>query len=613
MDAAQEIKSRLDVADIVGEYLPLKPAGSGAFKALCPFHHEKTPSFYISRPRQSWHCFGCDQGGDIISFVEKMEGMEFREALELLAQKAGVTLPQYDGEKASLRKRLYEVNDLAVKFFRASLAQLPQAEHARAYVKKRGLDDLTLDLFKLGYAPGEWSALTDALIKRGVTAEELLQTGLVSKRENGSGVYDRFRDRLMFPIADIHGNIVGFTGRILSDTKNPSTGSGRAEAKYVNTPETIIYRKSAVLYGMDKAKGDIRQKNLAIIVEGNMDVIGSHQFGVANVVAASGTALTSEQLALIKRFTTNLSMAFDQDAAGQAATLRGLDLARAQDFSIKIITLPPEAGKDPDDAVRKDPELWKQAIVDAVPIMDWIYRMAFRDQHGHTPDEKKKISQTLLPEIQRIAHPVERDHWLKRLGTDLGVSESALNEALGKLSHKKILTKAFTTPTHNVSANTDKDTTVIKRPEREGERRVFSMIIFHPELWVAAHAAGLQAFEWQEPDLRVLYEALRLRYPSDQSLLAPVSPALKSAIRPPEGLSPDETMLFNGLASFAEQEFESQELDTLQQELASSLVLMRRRRTTQERERLKNEMHEAELIHDEARIREIEKQFESLK
>lgn len=305
MDAPQEVKSRLDIVDIVSEYFPLKPGGSGAFKANCPFHQERTPSFYVSRPRQSWHCFGCDQGGDLISFVMKIEGMEFREALEHLAQKAGVQLPKFDGEKASQRKRIYEVNEMAMKFFRSTLEHAPEAEAARAYVKKRGLDDLTTDLFGIGYAPGSWDALTKALASKGVTEQEMLLAGLVAKSERGSGVYDRFRGRVMFPIADVHGNVVGFTGRILEgeECRVKSEVSRTPGVKYVNTPETSAYRKSAVLYGLDKAKGEIRRADLAVIVEGNMDVVGSHQFGVTNVVAASGTALTSEQLALLKRFT----------------------------------------------------------------------------------------------------------------------------------------------------------------------------------------------------------------------------------------------------------------------------------------------------------------------
>ena len=252
MDAAQEVKSKLDVADIVGEYLTLKPAGSGSFKALCPFHQEKTPSFYVNRPRQSWHCFGCDQGGDLISFVMRMEGLEFPEALEHLAAKAGIQLPAFDPQKTGERKRLFDVNDLAAKFFRAVLLSGPDAEHARAYAASRRIDDLTGDLFKIGYAPASWDALTNALKSKDVTDDELVRAGLAAKRENGSGVYDRFRDRLMFAIQDAHGHVVGFTGRLL----NPDA----KEAKYVNTPETQVYRKSAVLYGLDKAKGVIKRQ-----------------------------------------------------------------------------------------------------------------------------------------------------------------------------------------------------------------------------------------------------------------------------------------------------------------------------------------------------------------
>ncbi|MBU1349187.1 DNA primase, partial [Patescibacteria group bacterium] len=219
MEPVEEVKSRLDIVDVVQEYLPMKPAGSGSFKGLCPFHHEKTPSFYANRPRQSWHCFGCDIGGDVISFVMKMEGMEFREALELLAQKTGVELPAFDPTKTTERKRMHEVNDLAARWFRAILLKDPRAEAARAYVAKRGIDGLTGDLWRIGYAPDGWTNLTDALKEKSVTEEELLKTGLVGRSERGS-IYDRFRDRLMFTICDVHGNPVGFTGRIL-DTPPP--------------------------------------------------------------------------------------------------------------------------------------------------------------------------------------------------------------------------------------------------------------------------------------------------------------------------------------------------------------------------------------------------------
>jgi len=596
MDAPEEIKSRLDIADLIGEYLPLKPAGAGAFKALCPFHQEKTPSFYVSRPRQSWHCFGCDQGGDHFSFVEKIEGMEFREVLELLAQKTGVELPKFDQQKASARKRLQEVNDLAVRFFRSALAQLPQAEHARQYLKKRGVDDLTADLFKLGYAPNEWTMLSDALIKNGVTADELMQAGLSIKSDRGQGVYDRFRDRVMFPIADVHGNIVGFTGRILSEDKQ--------QAKYVNTPETAIYHKSALLYGLDKAKGEIRRQNLAVIVEGNMDVVSSHQFNVNHVVAASGTALTIEQLALLKRFTSNLAIAFDQDAAGNAATLRGLDLARQQDFSISIITLPPEAGKDPDEAVRKDPEIWKDAIKHAISIMEWIYRQAFRNRHAEKPEDKKIIAREVLTEIRHIADPVERDHWLKKLAVDLGASEEALREVMGK---QKGDTR------YEIRNKNTKTEPLPRDHQREFEQRLFALMLYRLEIWrTGTQELVVTSDEWGEAEHTALYTVLLGRYPVEESLPATADPFSGSAIRPPAGLTPDETKIFNVLALLGEQTFQDWAIDKLRHELTVGVAAMRRLRTTQERTRLEDEMRQAERVGDTARIDELTQQFKNL-
>lgn len=596
MDAVADIKSRLDVVDVVGEYIQLKPGGSGAFKANCPFHQERTPSFYVSRPRQSWHCFGCDQGGDFISFVMKMEGMEFREALELLAQKAGVQLPAFDGEKASMKKRTHEVNDLTMKFFKASLERMPEAEHARAYVKKRGLDDLTLDLFGIGYAPESWDALSKALAAKGVTEQEMLQAGVVAKSDRGSGVYDRFRNRIMFPIADVHGNIVGFTGRILSDDKK--------EAKYVNTPETSAYRKSAVLYGLDKAKGEIRREDLGVIVEGNMDVVGSHQFGVLNVVASSGTALTAEQLSLLKRFTTNLAIAFDQDNAGNAATLRGLDLARAQDFNLKIITLPPEAGKDPDDAVRKDPQLWRDAIKNAVSIMEWVYRNAFRNRQPDKPEDKKLIARDILTEVKRIVDPVERDHWVKKLAKDLDVSEGALREALQGIKKQEIGAERPQEAPHE-----EKKEEVIKMSQYE--ERVLANFVSRFELMKqGVEEEKLTMEDFDHPEARGLYEAVRNAYAAGE--MAPDPLAAGQAVRPPASLGPVEAKTYDSLAFHAEREFQGWTLDQLKRELKTGVGQLRLQRKKRERERLEQQMREAERLGDQERIAELLRKFSAM-
>lgn len=560
MDSVEEVKSRLDVADIVGEYLQLKPAGSGSFKANCPFHQEKTPSFYVNRPRQSWHCFGCDIGGDVISFVQRMEGMEFPEALAHLAEKAGVTLPKFDVKASSEKKRLQEVNDLAARFFRATLNSHPNAEIARAYVKKRGLDDLTTDIWRLGYAPDSWDELSKALKSKDVTDEEMIKAGLAQKSDRG-GVYDRFRGRLMFPIADVHGNLVGFTGRILTDDKK--------EAKYVNTPETSIYKKSAVLYGLDKAKGEIKRQDLAVICEGNMDVIGSHQFNVTNVVCSSGTALTQEQLTLIKRFTTNLAIAFDADAAGNAATIRGLDLARTLDFSIKIITLPPEV-KDPDDAVRKDPELWKKAIADALPVVEWLYRNAFRQNDSYTPDGKKKVAASLLTELKRIPNAVERDAWLGRLAKDLSVSEEALREAMKSVRDSSVVRSASPKPSHE--PRTTNHAPAPKSRLHEVTDRIHAILTLKPELQALA-----------------------------ESLLGEYYLAISSDVEH-----------LNYLAVLADREFQDQSLDALRRELENDCATLRGDFLTVKRAQLEQEMRDAERTGDTARIAELIAQFNSL-
>jgi DNA primase len=575
MEATEEIKTRLDIVDAIEEYLPLKPAGTGSFRGLCPFHHEKTPSFFANRPRQSWHCFGCDEGGDVISFVMKMEGMEFREALELLAQKTGVQLPEYDPQKSTEKKRLHEINDLASRWFRAILLDDKRADAARSYVAKRGLDDLTGDLWRIGYAPNEWQSLTEALKSKGVTEEELLKVGLAAKSERG-GVYDRFRNRVMFTICDIHGNIVGFTGRILSDS--PS------EAKYVNTPETSLYRKSAILFGLDKAKGEIKRQDLAVIVEGNMDVITSHQFGVANVVASSGTALTQEQLTLLKRFTNNLAIAFDADAAGKAATIRGLDIARSLDFSIRIISLPPDAGKDPDDAIRKDKQIWIDAISHAPSILDWLYQQAFKDRDSSKPEDKKRIAYDILPELKRISNAVERDAWIMKLAEDLRVSADAIRDAL-----------------RSVHVGADRRVSPMRRSGMDGDALDSGTEGGHigPPLQEKTKKSREQhlteralAILQLKPELRPLAENIIQGYPLAQDI---------------------STELSTYLAILADREFEDQSLAALTKDLQTTVQALRDEYINRERQLLELQMRDAELAGDQARIKELLTQFNNCK
>ncbi len=448
-----------------------------------------------------------------------------------------------------------------------------------------------------------------------MSADELVRAGLASKRERGEGVYDRFRDRLMFPILDVQGNVVGFTGRVLqSDVK---------EAKYVNTPETSVYRKSAVLYGLDKAKGEIRRADLAVLVEGNMDVVSSHQFGVTNVIACSGTALTSEQLHLLKRFTTNLAIAFDADSAGRTATVRGLDLARAQDFSIKVITLPPDAGKDPDEAVRKDVTIWKNAIASAVGIMDWLYAQSFaHEKELHTPEGKKRIAQELLPEIRRIVDPVERDSWLRRLAQDLGVSEDSLREAIQRSISLGKTHSSFTTQGNASQMRTGQPGVGVAPAARlamptqevERERFLLAAALAQPKFFSLFQGVmNWRPDEFSTPVHKSLYETLLNLYNQPQIQGSPTTGLRAGSLLalPPE-LLPAERDAFEAAAFLAERDLLTQNAATLERDVQALVVLLRSERLAKRRRELEEAMRQAERIGDQATIADLMRQFQDL-
>ncbi|MBD3359086.1 MAG: DNA primase [Candidatus Buchananbacteria bacterium] len=424
----EEIKSKIDLVDLISEYIQIKQAGAN-WKAPCPFHNEKTPSFMVSREKQIWHCFGCGEGGDAFSFVQKIENVDFPEALKILAQKAGVQLKKLDPQFVSQKTKLMDITKLAANFFHKALLDSQEGKIARDYLAKRELLDSTIKDFQLGYAPDSWDKLLNLLIKKGFKPNDIFLSGLVVKNEKGK-LYDRFRQRLMFPIFDHNSNIVGFTGRILDENKENQGG------KYVNTPQTLIYNKSLVIYGLDKAKIEIKNKNLAVIVEGNMDVIASHQANIKNVIASSGTALTLEQLKILKRYTNNLAIAFDADLAGQIAAQRGIDNALSLGMNIKIIQLPAEINgqtiKDPDDCIKQGKEYWQKSIDQAVSIMDFYFNKILKQYDKNDPQDKKEITSKLLKQISKLSDKVEQDHWLKKLAEKLEISENILWETFNQ-------------------------------------------------------------------------------------------------------------------------------------------------------------------------------------
>lgn len=420
-----EIKNRLDIVEVIGNYIKLQKSGQN-FRALCPFHSEKTPSFFVSPSRQIWHCFGgCSDGGDIFKFIMRIEGVEFGDALRILAQKAGVELKKEDPKIRSERERLYEICEIATKFFEKQLEQSKSGKEAKKYLLQRSISEESIKKWRIGYAPSVWQGLSDFLSSQGYSQEEIKKAGLGLSSERGS-FYDRFRGRIIFPIFDLNSKVIGFTGRVFVDRDKNDV------AKYVNTPQSLLYDKGRVLYGLAQAKIEIRKKNICILVEGNTDLIMVHQAGFENAVAVSGTALTAYQLNILKRYTDNLFIAFDMDAAGQTATKRGIDLAQEQGFNIKIIALP--EGKDPAEIISKNPKAWTNALDRAKTIYQFYFDNAFLEKDIKQPEIKKEIAKILLPIIKKISNKIEQVYWIQKLAEKLMVKEVHIEEELKKVS-----------------------------------------------------------------------------------------------------------------------------------------------------------------------------------
>lgn len=433
-DNVQQIKERLNIVDVISGYIRLTKAGT-SYKALCPFHNEKTPSFMVSPSRQSWHCFGCGEGGDIFTFIEKIENIEFLDALKILSEKAGIELEYSDPKARSEKDRLYEICEKATQFFTLTLRNQNLRIHPSdtsdnpitGYLHKRGLNDKTIEEWRLGYASDSWDSLLSYLGKYGYREHEIEKAGLAIKGEKW---HDRFRNRLMFPIFDTSGRVVAFSGRIMSDTILSKTESADT-GKYINSPETVLFSKSRILYGLDKTKSEIRKADKAILVEGQMDVILPWQDGARNIIATSGTALTEDQLTIIKRLTGNLIMAFDMDDAGFRATKRGIDLAQSFGFNISVLRL--ESDKDAADFVKDNPGKFQSMIEKAEPIMSYYFEEIFKKFSPDKLEGKKIIALNLLSEIKRIPSAIERSNWIRELGLRLGVSETDLKEEMEHL------------------------------------------------------------------------------------------------------------------------------------------------------------------------------------
>lgn len=432
MDAVSEVKARLSIEDVVSEYVQLKRAGRN-YKGLSPFTNEKTPSFVVSPEKQIWHDFSSGRGGDMFTFVQEMEGLDFKGTLEMLGRKAGVDLEQFQSNRGGPKidkNRLQDILALAVKFYQAHL--LSKSEALEYIRKKRGFSKQTMLDFQLGYSPEGHRPLTDFLIKKGYKENEIKLVGLSSQRAGRAS--DMFRGRIMVPLHDSVGNPIGFTARLLRENDKAP--------KYINTPSTPLYDKSRHIYGLHLSKQAIRESDYSIIAEGNLDVIASHQAGFKQVVASAGTAMTEYQLKALSRFSGNVRLAFDQDRAGLEAAERVIPLASKANVNLSVITIPD--GKDPDELIKKDPGLWKKAIADAEYAVDWLINIYKAKYDIKSAEGKKKFTGELAKIINNLEDPVEQDHYVQVIADIAGIDKAAFRKKLG--SNKTIVSKRAKKP-----------------------------------------------------------------------------------------------------------------------------------------------------------------------
>lgn len=425
MDIVEEIKQKVDVVELLSSYLKLQKAGK-SYRALCPFHPEKTPSFFVFPEQQRWHCFGaCGVGGDIFSFVMKREGMDFGQALRFLADKIGIVVEHptaRNPEQEKYEEILFKVNEDAAVYYHRLLTDLRVGTKAREYIDKRGISTEILERFQLGCCSPEYENLCKYLLNKGYSKQDLISSGLALKRDDGS-IYDRFRDRLVFPISNVQGRILGFGARALDDSL----------PKYMNSPQTSVFDKSNCLYAIDKAKDAIRQTNSVIIVEGYMDALTSHQYGWTNTVASMGTALSDKHLTILKKYTKNLVLALDSDVAGEEATLRIAELTSIENYinsDVKVVTA--SEGKDPDEEIKKSPELWKNALANAKLLIDYVIGIIVNKYDLSTANSKIAAAEKIVPVIQKINDPIRRGEYLIKIANTLNIQTSIFLDFVNK-------------------------------------------------------------------------------------------------------------------------------------------------------------------------------------
>ena len=569
MTELEEIKNKIDIVEYIGKYVPLKQSGRN-FKGCCPFHNEKTASFMVSPEKQIFHCFGCGKGGDIFTFTEEIEGIDFPTALREMAEKAGVKLPDFSKIKKEPTDKLFEINDQSCELYEKELWK-PTNKKILDYLLKRGMEEKTIKTFRLGYAPVSGDIIVKELTALGYSTEDLIKTG-VAKERNGK-VLDQFFNRITFPIMNAGGRVVGFTARVLDDSL----------PKYVNTPETPIYHKSQVLFGFDKAKEQIRKQDHVIVVEGQMDAIFSYQAGVKNVVATSGTALTETQLDLIKRFTKNIKMSFDVDMAGQNATRRAIELAWEREFNIKVISVP--EGKDPADLVKSDPKKWVEACRKAKYVVDYIFDSTFEKYNITNILDKKQATRELLVTIKKLPDPVERDHYLNLLATRVGVSVTALEAALAKV--KSVVPKERKAVDQSAAAD--------KPAAQTREEYTLSMLLIGPK-YSEFFFNKLDLNDFQQENVRKLVVSIQKYCDENDSF------DVKSWMKM---LEPGDSNHVKELQLFAENTYADASDEVLGEEVFYAVTRLKREVIESEKKALSNKMASADRGNDKKLLGEL--------
>ncbi|MFC1623884.1 DNA primase [Candidatus Omnitrophota bacterium] len=482
-----EIQDRCDIVEIISSYIPMRSSGRN-FKALCPFHHEKTPSFIVSPDKQIYHCFGCNSGGNVFNFIKEYEKIDFIDGVKMLAEKTGVKLPEYKGQKNeddSFISTIYSINDIAVTFYSNLLEKSHPSSEARRYIEKRGLEEAVIKRFGLGFADSSWRSFTDYLSKRGIKLDLALKAGLISRGKDNS-FYDLFRGRLIFPIRDAKGRVLGFGARVLDESL----------PKYINSPETVIYKKGLHLYGLNFAKSSIKEKGFVIVTEGYLDVVTPYQYGINNTISSLGTALTVEQIRLLKRYTHNVVMVYDADKAGEMATLRGLDLFLEEGMHVKVATL--DSGYDPDSFIRKfGPRGFDVAIKKAKSLFTYKLDILREKFEGDLPESKAEIVKEMLSTICRVRNAVVKAEYIKKLSEELSIREEAVRE---ELKNVKKPSKRYETRTTSYESRK-----VINISPAE---KILARLMLEDADVVDIVRDNLQPFDFKNPDIRNLVKSL---------------------------------------------------------------------------------------------------------